>query len=320
MSVPRDVLVTGCSSGLGRATAVHLRARGWRVHATARTDGDLAELARLGLEPVKLDLCSSASIAEAVGTLLERTGGKLAGLVNNAGYSQSGALEELTPEQVRRQFETNVFGTLRLTQLALPGMRRQRWGRIVNVGSMGGRLTFPGGGIYHATKYALEALSDALRFEVRSFGIDVVLIQPGLVRTSFSDTAVGGMPVSTAIAGRARFSINLRYAADRRSDPQAIRRILVPVQSTAAVSGFDGLDTGAGASPQTAGMVRSTGSTGGGMAEWAEGRPRPERPPSVGACNHRCRWADQRAQPISSSRGVNLVLPFRSASWPTCVS
>jgi NAD(P)-dependent dehydrogenase (short-subunit alcohol dehydrogenase family) len=96
-------------------------------------------------------------------------------------------------ERIRRQFETNVFGLVRLTQLVLPGMRRQRWGKIVNLSSMGGKLTFPGGGVYHATKHAVEALSDALRFEVAGFGIDVVVIEPGLIRTSFGEAAVGGM-------------------------------------------------------------------------------------------------------------------------------
>jgi len=114
-------------------------------------------------------------------------------LINNAGYSQSGALETVSPEAARRQFETNVFGLLRLTQLVLPGMRAQRWGKIVNVGSMGGRLTFPGGGLYHATKHALEAISDALRFELRGFGIDVILLEPGLIRTEFGETAAASL-------------------------------------------------------------------------------------------------------------------------------
>jgi NAD(P)-dependent dehydrogenase (short-subunit alcohol dehydrogenase family) len=114
-------------------------------------------------------------------------------LVNNAGYSQSGAIEEVPIEAVRRQFETNVFGLMRMCQLALPRMRGQRWGRIVNVSSMGGRLTFPGGGVYHATKHAVEALSDALRFEVSGFGIDVVVIEPGLIKTRFAEAAVGAM-------------------------------------------------------------------------------------------------------------------------------
>ena len=112
-------------------------------------------------------------------------------LVNNAGYSQSGASRRCRSTQVRRQFETNVFGLIRMCQLVLPGMRAQRWGKIVNIGSMGGRLTFPGGGIYHATKYAVEAISDALRFEVRGFGVDVILIEPGLIVTKFGEVASG---------------------------------------------------------------------------------------------------------------------------------
>ena len=111
-------------------------------------------------------------------------------LINNAGYSLSGALETLLLESVRTQFETNVFGLLRLTQLVLPGMRAQRWGRIINIGSMGGRMTLPGGGAYHATKYALEALSDVLRFEVQGFGIHVVLVEPGFIFTRFAENAL----------------------------------------------------------------------------------------------------------------------------------
>ncbi len=114
-------------------------------------------------------------------------------LVNNAGYSQSGAVEEVPMEKVRRQFETNVFGLVRLCQLVLPGMRRQGFGRIVNLSSMGGRLTFPGGGFYHASKHAVEAISDALRFEVRGFGVGVVVIEPGIIRTGFAEAAVGSM-------------------------------------------------------------------------------------------------------------------------------
>jgi short-subunit dehydrogenase len=114
-------------------------------------------------------------------------------LVNNAGYSQSGAVESIPLEDVRRQFETNVFGLTRMCQLALPGMRSQGWGKIVNIGSMGGKLTFPGGGLYHATKYAVEAISDALRFELRGFGVDVILIEPGLITTGFGEVASGSV-------------------------------------------------------------------------------------------------------------------------------
>jgi NAD(P)-dependent dehydrogenase (short-subunit alcohol dehydrogenase family) len=117
---------------------------------------------------------------------VEREQGAVGVLVNNAGYSQSGTVEEVDLDAVRRQFETNVFGAARMCQLVLPGMRRQRSGRIVNISSMGANFVFPGGGYYHATKSALDAISDALRFEVKGFGIDVVIIQPGLIRTEFS--------------------------------------------------------------------------------------------------------------------------------------
>jgi NAD(P)-dependent dehydrogenase (short-subunit alcohol dehydrogenase family) len=139
-----------------------------------------------------LDVTDEASMRAAVGEV-ERREGSVGVLVNNAGYSQSGAVEAVPMEKVRRQFETNVFGLARMCQLVLPGMRRQGYGRIVNVSSMGGRLTFPGAGYYHATKHAVEAISDALRFEVEGFGVKVSVIEPGLIRTGFADTAVGSM-------------------------------------------------------------------------------------------------------------------------------
>ncbi len=160
--------------------------------ATARRLEAIADLESQGCAVMPLDVTSEASMADAVRTVESRHGA-VSVLVNNAGYSQSGSIETVPLNLVRAQFETNVFGLARLTQLVLPGMRRQRWGRIVNLSSMGGRLVFPGGGYYHATKYAIEALSDALRFEVQGFGIDVIVIQPGLIRTAFSATAVSGM-------------------------------------------------------------------------------------------------------------------------------
>lgn len=192
MSTPisKAVLITGCSTGIGRAAAARLARAGHPVYATARQPGALAELAALGCRTLALDVCDEASMRAAVAEV-ERREGAVGVLVNNAGYGSEGPLEEIPPDEVRRQFETNVFGPIRLTQLVLPGMRRQRWGRIVNVSSMGGRLTLPGGGVYHATKYALEALSDALRFEVRGFGVDVVVIEPGAIRTEFGNTAIG---------------------------------------------------------------------------------------------------------------------------------
>jgi NAD(P)-dependent dehydrogenase (short-subunit alcohol dehydrogenase family) len=186
------VLITGCSSGIGAATADHLAQRGWTVYATARQTEALAPLVANGCRALALDVTDEDSMRAAV-EQVEAEQGSVGALVNNAGYSQSGALESIPLENIRRQFETNVFGLIRMCQLVLPGMRKAGAGRIVNIGSMGGKLTFPGGGVYHATKYSVEALSDALRFEVQGFGVKVVLIEPGLIVTEFARTAVGSV-------------------------------------------------------------------------------------------------------------------------------
>ena len=185
-----NVLITGCSSGIGRETARHLAGRGWTVYATARKVDAIDDLAGNGCQVLPLDVTDDASMVAAV-EVVKQDHGAVDALVNNAGYGEYGPVEEVPIDAARRQFETNVFGLARMAQLVLPGMRRQHQGRIVNVGSMGGRFTFPGGGWYHASKYAVEALSDALRFEVRPFGISVVLIEPGTIRTRFAETAVG---------------------------------------------------------------------------------------------------------------------------------
>jgi NAD(P)-dependent dehydrogenase (short-subunit alcohol dehydrogenase family) len=188
MGVSKAILVTGCSSGIGRATAERLASAGWPVYATARRVDSIRDLEAAGCRILPLDVTDERSIQAAVGAVMG-THGAVGVLVNNAGYSQSGAVEEVSIEAARKQFETNFFGAVRLCQVVLPAMRAQRWGRIINMSSMGGRLTFPGGGIYHATKYALEAVSDVLRWEVRPFGIDVVLVEPGLIQTNFGRTA-----------------------------------------------------------------------------------------------------------------------------------
>ncbi len=190
----RAVLITGCASGIGKATASHLASKGWTVYATSRDGRGLDEPVAAGCRALALDVNDEASMRAAVDEVARREGA-VGVLINNAGYSQSGAIEAVPMAKVRAQFETNVFGLLRLTQLALPGMRAQRWGKVVNLSSMGGKLTFPGGGYYHATKYAVEALSDALRFEVRGFGVDVVVIEPGLIRSGFGKAAVGQMAI-----------------------------------------------------------------------------------------------------------------------------
>jgi NAD(P)-dependent dehydrogenase (short-subunit alcohol dehydrogenase family) len=189
----KAVLITGCSSGIGHATAAQLVARGWNVYATARRPETIGDLAEKGCKTLALDVTDEESMSAAVETVTKLEGA-VGVLINNAGYSQSGAVESIPLDEIRRQFETNVFGLIRMSQLALPGMRDQRWGKIVNIGSMGGRLTFPGGGIYHATKYAVEAISDAMRFEVRGFGVDVILIEPGLIVTNFGEAATATVP------------------------------------------------------------------------------------------------------------------------------
>jgi short-subunit dehydrogenase len=168
-TVSKAVLITGCSTGIGRSTAEQLARSGWTVYATARRLDAIQDLATTGCRILALDVCDEGSMRAAVDAV-ERAEGGVGVLVNNAGYGQEGAFEATPMTEIRRQFETNVFGLIRLTQLVLPGMRRQGWGKIVNLSSMGGKLTFPGGAFYHASKHAVEALSDALRFEVAGFG------------------------------------------------------------------------------------------------------------------------------------------------------
>src|SRR5215216_2343161 len=192
MAESKAVLITGCSSGIGYATAERLAQNGWTVYATARDKDKISDLAEKGCKTLSVDVEDDDSMKAAVAEV-EQAEGAVGVLVNNAGYSQSGAVESVPMDKVRKQFETNVFGLVRMTQLVLPGMRKQGWGRIVNLSSMGGKLVFPGGGYYHATKYAVEAVSDALRYEVKGFGVGVVLIEPGLIVTNFGGTAAGSI-------------------------------------------------------------------------------------------------------------------------------
>lgn len=203
-------LVTGCSTGIGRATALALHRAGLVVVATARRPETLADLAALGIETLALDVTSEESMTEAVRTVEERHG-HVSVLVNNAGYALQGPVEDTPIEAVRDQFETNVVGLVRLTQLVLPGMRAAGAGRVVNIGSMGGRFTFPGGGFYHASKHAVEAVSDALRLEAAPFGVRVVLIQPGPVQSAFVDSAVATLDSGSGPYAAFRTELADRY-------------------------------------------------------------------------------------------------------------
>jgi NAD(P)-dependent dehydrogenase (short-subunit alcohol dehydrogenase family) len=191
--VSRAVLVTGCSSGIGKAAALRLARSGFTVYATARDSERLADLTEAGCRPLALDVTDDASARSAIAAI-EEAEGAVGVLVNNAGYGQSGAVEAVPVDDLRRQFETNVLGYVRMAQLVLPGMRRQGWGRIVNVSSVAGKVTMPAQGAYSASKHAIEALSDALRFEVRGFGVKVSVVEPGPIRTEFTGLANDAMP------------------------------------------------------------------------------------------------------------------------------
>jgi short-subunit dehydrogenase len=191
----KTVLITGATAGIGRMTALHLARRGHHVIASGRKSAELAKLkedaAGLQLDTLLLDVTSSASIAAAVAATSVLTGGRpLDVLINNAGFGVLGPTAEIDDAEMRRQYETNVFGLMNVTRAFLPQMRAHQRGRIINVSSVGGRITLPYFGVYNSTKYALESLSNALRYELRPFGIDISLIEPGVIRTNFEATAV----------------------------------------------------------------------------------------------------------------------------------
>jgi len=185
----RSVLITGCSSGIGYACALGLRERGYRVFASARADEDVRMLAELGFEALQLDVADSVSIDAAVDTVLTLTGGSLYGLFNNAGYSQPGAVEDLSRDVLREQFETNVFGLHELTCKVLPAMRSAGYGRIVHNSSILGLIAMRYRGAYQASKFAVEALADTLRHELCDTQIRVSIIEPGPVQSRFRENA-----------------------------------------------------------------------------------------------------------------------------------
>jgi len=186
----RSILITGCSSGIGQACAIGMKARGWRVFATARRDVDLQALEVAGLEAVYLDYADPASIAACAETVLAATGGRLDALFNNGAYGQPGAVEDLPMDVLRAQFEANFFGWHDLTNRMIPTMRRQGHGRIVQCSSVLGLVTLSYRGAYAASKFALEGLSNSLKLELRGSGIFVSLIEPGPIATKFVATSL----------------------------------------------------------------------------------------------------------------------------------
>ncbi len=232
----KTALVTGASSGIGEATVTALLAAGYTVHAGARRVERMQKLADAGARLLRLDVTDEASMTAAVETVL-RDGGRIDVLVNNAGYGSYGAIEDVPLDEARRQFDVNLFGLARLTQLVLPTMRAQRCGRIVNVSSIGGEFGEPFGGWYHATKFAVEGLSDSLRMELRPFGIDVIVIQPGAIRTEWSAIARDGMMKFSgngAYGEGVRSHFKMLVWADQgslRSPPSVVARTIVKAVS-----------------------------------------------------------------------------------------
>ena len=226
------ILITGASSGIGYDAATALAAEGHKVYAAARRVEMMEPLKAMGITPVKMDVTDEQSMVEGVNALLEQEG-RIDVLVNNAGYGYFGAVENVTMEEARRQLEVNVFGLARLCQLVLPTMRKQGSGRIINTSSVAGKIVLPFGGWYNVSKFSVEALSDALRMEVKPFGIDVVMIEPGGIKTDWGIIAARHLKESSAgtpyEADGSRFAdvMHYGYSSNLLSSPHVITRAIL---------------------------------------------------------------------------------------------
>ena len=221
-------LVTGASSGIGEATAKLLAESGYTVYGAARRIGKMEGLMRFGIGVIAMDVSNDASMVNAVNQIVGKEG-KIDILVNNAGFGSFGAIEDVSMEQARYQMEVNVVGLARLCQLVLPHMRRLRSGKIVNITSIGGKMATPMGGWYHASKFAVEGLSDSLRLEVKQFGIDVIIIEPGGVKTEWTDIAVDNAKKTsstTAYSAMAGKVANMQAGAQNYAEPIEIARVI----------------------------------------------------------------------------------------------
>jgi short-subunit dehydrogenase len=225
----QTVLVTGASAGIGKATAIYLAQSGYKVYGAARRVDKLHELTSYGITPLALDVTQDASMIACVNQIFHEAG-RLDVLVNNAGFGSYGALEDVALSEAKYQLDVNVFGAMRLAQLVLPKMRANRFGKIINVSSVGGKIASPLGGWYHASKFALEALSDALRLEVQSFGIDVVVIQPGGTKSEWGSIAVDSLvrvSGQTAYAGLVTaFKQSFEKVAGKVPEPLVIAKLI----------------------------------------------------------------------------------------------
>lgn len=220
----KTALVTGASSGIGKVTVEALLSAGATVYAAARRVEKMRDLEKKGAHVIKMDVTSEDSMVTGVNAILKEQG-SVDILINNAGYGSYGAIEDVPLDEARRQFEVNIFGLARLTQLVLPGMRENRYGKIVNISSMGGKVYTPFGGWYHATKHALEGLSDCMRLETAPFDIDVIIVEPGGIATPWGKIASDNL---TKTSGKGAYAVAANKAANGTAEMYASNRLSPP--------------------------------------------------------------------------------------------
>jgi short-subunit dehydrogenase len=232
----KTALITGASTGIGRATAILLNEKGYTVYAGARRTERMKDLEQMGVHTFALDVTNEDSMAAGVAAILEKEK-SIDILVNNAGYGSYGAIEDVPLEEGKRQFEVNLFGMARMIQLVLPGMRKNHYGKIINISSMGGKIWTPLGGWYHASKFAVEGFSDCLRLETQQFGIDVALIEPGGVKSEWADISAEHIEKysgNTAYASMAHGYVKTmkkNYEGNNLSSPEEIANLVLKASS-----------------------------------------------------------------------------------------
>jgi short-subunit dehydrogenase len=225
-------LITGASSGIGESAAILLHNAGFKVYGAARRVEKMKSLEQKGISVISLDVTDEDSIVNCVNTITEKEG-SIDILVNNAGYGSYGAVEDVPMEEARRQFDVNMFGVARLTQLVLPKMRENQFGKIVNISSMGGKIYTPFGAWYHATKHALEGWSDCLRIEVKPFGIDVVIVEPGGIKTPWGQIAADNLKKTSGngayaeAANKSAEGTAKMYSSNQLTKPEAIGEVIL---------------------------------------------------------------------------------------------
>ncbi|WP_343636937.1 oxidoreductase [Fluviicola sp.] len=223
------ILITGASSGMGKVFAQDLAQEGHIVYGAARRTNLLNDLNKKGVQTIELDVTDDESMKSCVQTILAKEG-RIDVLINNAGYGSYGTIEDVSMEEAKRQFDVNVFGLARMTQLVLPGMRKQKSGKIINISSIGGKIATPFGAWYHASKFAVEGMSDSLRTEVKPFGIDVIVIEPGGVKSEWGDIAYQNLLKTTSgsaygeMAGK--FKQAFEKAMPKNAEPEVISRLV----------------------------------------------------------------------------------------------